>query len=56
MLPQVEQLKEENKALMEELVMKKMALAEAGELHATLKRDILRFHKRDKVRRLIPPR
>ena len=46
---QVEQLKEENRALMEELVMKKMALAEAGEMHAKLKRDLLRQTKHDKV-------
>lgn len=46
---QIEQLKEENKALMEELVSKKMALAELSETHARLKRDLHRQSKRDKA-------
>ena len=40
----------ENQALMEELVLKSMALAELSELHAKLKRDLLRQAQRDKVR------
>jgi hypothetical protein len=48
-LPQVEKLKEENNSLMEELVAKKMALAELSENHARLKRDLHRRAERDKV-------
>lgn len=45
----MESLKSENQALMEELVLTKMALAELSELHAKLKRDFLRQAHRDKV-------
>ena len=47
---QVEKLKEENHSLMEELVAKKMALAELSENHARLKRDLHRRAERDKAR------
>lgn len=47
---QLDSLKAENQALMEELVVKKMALAELSELHAKLKRDLHRQAQRDKVR------
>lgn len=48
----MEALKAENQALMEELVVKKMALAELSEMHAKLKRDLHRQAQRDKVRLL----
>ncbi len=46
---QVEKLKDENNSLMEELVAKKMALAELSENHARLKRDLHRRAERDKA-------
>ena len=46
----MEKLKEENNSLMEELVAKKMALAELSENHARLKRDLHRRAERDKAR------
>ena len=49
---QVEKLKDENNSLMEELVAKKMALAELSETHARLKRDLHRRAERDKVRNI----
>ena len=51
----MESLKAENKALMEELVLKKMALAELSEQHAKLRRDLLRQAKVDKVRASVMP-
>ena len=50
MRKQVEKLKDENHSLMEELVAKKMALAELSENHARLKRDLHRRAERDKAR------
>jgi predicted RNase H-like nuclease (RuvC/YqgF family) len=46
---QVEQLREENEALMVELVGKKMALAELSESYARVKRDLHRREAKDRA-------
>ena len=47
--PQVEQLRDENEALMVELVQKKMALAELSESYARVRRDLHRREAKDRA-------